>query len=69
MCDAFDINNKKVNCCRSEVLQNDFAQFSYGQLCTLELHLGYDPRRIPHVAFLLIVASFGTYKLKHQTQD
>jgi hypothetical protein len=37
MCDAFDIDNEKVDHCRLDVLQNNFAQFNYGQLRTLEL--------------------------------
>jgi hypothetical protein len=51
------INDKKIDHYKLEVLQINFAQFSYGQLRTLELHLGYDPGGIPHVAFLPIVAN------------
>jgi len=57
MCDAFNIDDKKIDPYKSEVLQNNFAQFSYGQLHTLELHSGYDSGGIPHVAFLPIVAN------------
>ncbi len=69
MCDAFDIDDKRTNCCRLDVLQNNFTQFAYGQLCTLELHSGYDLGGIPKVAFLPIVANLVLPTLKHQTQD
>jgi hypothetical protein len=69
MCDAFDIDDKRSNCCRLDVLHNNFTQFGYGQLCTLELHSGYDLGGIPHVAFLPIVANLVPATSKHQTQD
>jgi hypothetical protein len=55
--------------CRLDVLQNNFTQFNYGQLCTLELHSSYDLGRIPQVAFLPIVTNLVLATSKHQTQD
>jgi len=69
MCDAFDINDEKVDRCRSNVLQNNFTQFNYGWLHALELHLGYNLGEIPHVVFLPVVANLLLTTSKHQTQD
>jgi hypothetical protein len=69
MCDTFDIDDEKVDYCKSDVLQNNFTQFGYGRLCTLELHLGYDLGGIPHVAFWPIVANLVPPTSKHQTQN
>jgi ribosomal protein L11 methylase PrmA len=69
MCDAFDIDDKKPNCCRSNVLQNNLTQFGYGRLRAFELHLGYNLGKIPHVAFLLVVANLVLATSKHQTQN
>jgi hypothetical protein len=69
MCDAFDINNEKGDCCRLNVLQNNLTQFDYGRLPALKLHLGYDLVEIPHVVFLPIVANLVCATSKHQTQD
>jgi hypothetical protein len=64
----FDIDDEKVDCCRSDVLQNNFAQFDYGRLCTLELHSGYDLGGIHHVAFLHVVANLVPPTSKDQTR-
>jgi len=68
MCDTFDTNDEKADLCRLNVLQNNFAQFDYGQLRTLKLHLGCNLGEIPHVVFLPIVTNLVPTTSKHQTQ-
>jgi hypothetical protein len=53
--DAFDINVKKNNWRRLDVLQNNHTKFKYGQVRVLEPHLFYNQAWTLHVAFLLAV--------------
>jgi hypothetical protein len=69
MCDAFAMDNKKINRCRLHVLQNNLAQFDCGWFLTFELHLGYDLGGILHVAFLHVGANLVLATSKHQTED
>jgi hypothetical protein len=66
---AFDIDVKKNDCCRLDVLQNSHAKFEYGQVHTLKPHLVYDQGWTLHLAFLLAVEDLVPTTTMHQTQD
>jgi hypothetical protein len=56
MCNTFHIDDKNIDRCRLDVLQNNLTQFNYSQqLRTLELHLGYDLGKIPMLPSCLLL--------------
>ncbi len=69
MGDAFDVDIKKGDCRRLDVLQNSHAKFEYGRVCTLKPHLVYDQRWTLYLAFLLDVEGLVPTTTMQQTQD
>jgi hypothetical protein len=55
MGNAFNINIKKGDRCKLNVLQNSHGKFENGQSRTLEPHLVYNQRWTFHVAFLFVI--------------